>query len=204
MQSARAGLPHLPKGDRLLESHARNSAKGHSQSEYGMRHRLTEWRGPAGLIRKVARAAYQRIKQRPRSSPTAPRLPPASAEVAAAFTFEHPDVFSGAEHENKDRACRRIGTNAAYIAASAVGLETSKAASLSRNNDTTKAINYCLSRWDAFSRFLMTDGFACRIMPPSASFGLSPWAEEIGPSPAPMRAAGVRLRSTPSSPPHVR
>src|SRR4051795_4510292 len=27
-------------------------------------------------------------------------------------------------------------------------------AKLSRNNDTTKAINYCLSRWDAFSRFL--------------------------------------------------
>src|SRR5579872_3047434 len=27
-------------------------------------------------------------------------------------------------------------------------------AKLSRNNDTTKAINYCLSRWDAFTRFL--------------------------------------------------
>jgi transposase len=26
-------------------------------------------------------------------------------------------------------------------------------AKLSRNNDTTKAINYCLSRWDAFNRF---------------------------------------------------
>ena len=31
-------------------------------------------------------------------------------------------------------------------------------------------------------------------MPPSASFGRSPWAEEIGPSPAPMRAASVRRR----------
>jgi transposase len=31
---------------------------------------------------------------------------------------------------------------------------------LSRNNDTTKAINYCLSRWDAFSRFL-DDGRLC-------------------------------------------
>ena len=160
MQSARAGLPHLPKGDRLLESHARNFAKSHSQSEYGIRHRLTEWHGPAGLIRKVARAAYQRVKQRPRSSPTAPRLPPASAEVAVAFTFEHPDVFSGAQLGNKDGACRRIGTNAAYIAASAVGLGTSKAASLSRNNDTTKAINYCLSGWDAFTRFL-DDGRLC-------------------------------------------
>lgn len=33
-------------------------------------------------------------------------------------------------------------------------------ARLSRNNDTTKAINYCLSRWDAFSRFL-DDGRLC-------------------------------------------
>src|ERR1700679_1408610 len=48
---------------------------------------------------------------------------------------------------------------------------------------------------------LMTDGFVCRAMLPSASYGLSPWAEEIGPSPAPMTAAGVRRRSTPSSPP---
>src|ERR1700678_2515279 len=48
---------------------------------------------------------------------------------------------------------------------------------------------------------LMTDGFVCRTMLPSASYGLSPWAEEIGPSPAPMTAAGVRRRSTPSSPP---
>jgi transposase len=33
-------------------------------------------------------------------------------------------------------------------------------AKLSRNNDTTKAINYCLSRWDAFTRFLY-DGRLC-------------------------------------------
>ncbi|MGY3233201.1 hypothetical protein ACVMAJ_000091 [Bradyrhizobium sp. USDA 4448] len=33
-------------------------------------------------------------------------------------------------------------------------------AKLSRNNDTTKAINYCLGRWDAFSRFL-DDGRLC-------------------------------------------
>ena len=31
---------------------------------------------------------------------------------------------------------------------------------LSGNNDTTKAINYCLSRWDAFTRFL-DDGRLC-------------------------------------------
>uniref|UniRef100_UPI00384EF5F8 IS66 family transposase n=1 Tax=Bradyrhizobium ottawaense TaxID=931866 RepID=UPI00384EF5F8 len=33
-------------------------------------------------------------------------------------------------------------------------------AKFSRNNDTTKAINYCLSRWDAFSRFL-DDAWLC-------------------------------------------
>lgn len=27
-------------------------------------------------------------------------------------------------------------------------------AKLSKNNETTRAINYCLSRWDAFTRFL--------------------------------------------------
>jgi transposase len=31
---------------------------------------------------------------------------------------------------------------------------------LSRNNDTTKAINYCLNRWHAFTRFL-DDGRLC-------------------------------------------
>lgn len=74
-------------------------------------------------------------------------------------------VFRCGNLETRTGACRRIGTNAAYIAASAVGLGTSKAASLSRNNDTTKAINYCLSRWDAFTRFLDDR----RIIPPSAS-----------------------------------
>jgi transposase len=33
-------------------------------------------------------------------------------------------------------------------------------AKLSRNSDTTKAINYCLSRWDASTRFL-DDGRLC-------------------------------------------
>jgi transposase len=33
-------------------------------------------------------------------------------------------------------------------------------AKLSKNNDTTKAINYCLGRWDAFTRFL-DDGRLC-------------------------------------------
>src|SRR5215216_6913424 len=47
---------------------------------------------------------------------------------------------------------------------------------------------------------LMTGAFACRTMPPSASYGPSPWEEEIGPSPAPMRAAGAPRPSTPSLP----
>ena len=33
-------------------------------------------------------------------------------------------------------------------------------AKLSKNNDTAKAINYCLNRWDAFTRFL-DDGRLC-------------------------------------------
>lgn len=37
-------------------------------------------------------------------------------------------------------------------------------------------------------------------MPPNVSYGRSPWEEEIGPSPALMRAAGVRLRSIPLLP----
>lgn len=74
-------------------------------------------------------------------------------------------------------------------------------AKLSRNNDTTKAINYCLSRRDAFSRFL-DDGRLCMsTMLLSGSYGRSPWGEKIGPSPGLMRAADVRLPSTASSPP---
>ncbi len=74
-------------------------------------------------------------------------------------------------------------------------------AKLSRNNDTTKAINYCLSRWDAFSRFL-DDGRLC-MSNNAAERELRAVAvgRKIGPSPAPMRAAGVRLPSTASSPP---
>lgn len=77
-------------------------------------------------------------------------------------------------------------------------------AKLSRNNDTTKAINYCLSRWDAFSRFLddgrlcMSNNAAERL---NVSYGRSPSGEKIGPSPAPMTAAGVLLPSTALSPP---
>ena len=68
---------------------------------------------------------------------------------------------------------------------------------LSRNNDTTKAINYCPSRWDAFSRFLddgrlcMSNNAAARELRAVAVDG------KIGPSPGPMRAVGVRPPSQP-------
>ncbi|SDJ69086.1 transposase, partial [Bradyrhizobium sp. Rc2d] len=71
-------------------------------------------------------------------------------------------------------------------------------AKLSRNNDTTKAINYCLSRWDAFSRVL-DDGRLC--MSNNAAereLRASRWGEKIGPLPGPTRAAGVRPPSTAS------
>jgi transposase len=48
-------------------------------------------------------------------------------------------------------------------------------AELSKSSDTTKAINYCLSRWDAFIHFL-DDGRLC--MSKNAA-ELSPSAEEI-------------------------
>jgi transposase len=72
-------------------------------------------------------------------------------------------------------------------------------AKLSRNNDTTKAINYCLSRWDAFTRFL-DDGRLC--MSNNAAerelravvVGRRNWTFAGSDE-------GVRLRSTPSSPP---
>ena len=55
-------------------------------------------------------------------------------------------------------------------------------AKLSKNSDTTKPINYCLSRWNAAIRSLDDGARACRTMPPNASYAVSPWAEEIGPS----------------------
>lgn len=74
-------------------------------------------------------------------------------------------------------------------------------AKLSKNNDTTKAITYCLSRWDAFSRFL-DDGRLC-MSNNAAERELRAVAvgRKIGPSPGPTRAGGVRLPSTASSPP---
>lgn len=75
-------------------------------------------------------------------------------------------------------------------------------AELSRNNETTKAINYCLSRWEGFSGFL-DDGRLC-MSNNAAERELRVVAvgrEKIGPSPGPTRAAGVRPPSTASSPP---
>ena len=72
------------------------------------------------------------------------RIPPLSPEVAkrvVALTLAGPPP--AASH----------WTGSAM--AKAAGISVS-----SRNNDTTKAINYCLSRWDAFTRFL-DDGRLC-------------------------------------------
>lgn len=71
---------------------------------------------------------------------------------------------------------------------------------LSRNNDTTKAINYCLTRWDAFTRFLHDGRLCMSNNAAERELRASPWEEGIGPSPAPMRAAGVRPPSIASSP----
>jgi transposase len=68
---------------------------------------------------------------------------------------------------------------------------------LSRNNDTTKAINYCLSRWDAFSRFL-DDGRLCmsnNAAERELRAGRKNWTFAGSDE-----AAGVRLPSTVSSP----
>jgi len=73
-------------------------------------------------------------------------------------------------------------------------------AKLSRNNDTTKGINYCLNRWDAFTRFL-GDGRLC-MSNNAAERELRAVAvdENTGPSPGPVRAAGAQLRSIPLLP----
>jgi len=39
-------------------------------------------------------------------------------------------------------------------------------AKLSKNNNTTKAINYCPSRWDVFAASSAMGACACRTMPP--------------------------------------
>ena len=58
----------------------------------------------------------------------------------------------GRLHVRQERSCPLIVELEAWL--------REQRAKLSRNNDTTKAINYCLSRWDAFSRFL-DDGRLC-------------------------------------------
>jgi transposase len=69
-------------------------------------------------------------------------------------------------------------------------------ARLSKNSDTTKAINYSLNRWDAFTRFL-EDGRLC-MSNNAAERELRAVAlgQKTGPSPAPTKAAGALLRST--------
>ena len=69
-------------------------------------------------------------------------------------------------------------------------------AKLSKNSDTTKAINYSLNRWDAFTRFL-DDGRLC-ISNNAAERELRAVAmgRKTGPSPARTKAAVEPLRST--------
>ena len=68
-------------------------------------------------------------------------------------------------------------------------------AKLSKNNNTTKAINYCPSRWDVFAASSAMGACACRTMPPNASYWPSPYEEETKSLQAQMRARG---RSMPS------
>jgi transposase len=67
-------------------------------------------------------------------------------------------------------------------------------AKLSGNNDTTKTINYCLSRWDALTRFL-DDGCLC-MSNNAAERELR--AVAVGRRNWTFRAAGVRQLSIPS------
>jgi hypothetical protein len=61
---------------------------------------------------------------------------------------------------------------------------------VSKHNDTGKAIDYLLKRWDAFTRFL-DDG---RLY--LSSCAPSPSAARTGPSPAPTKVAAAPPRST--------
>ena len=69
-------------------------------------------------------------------------------------------------------------------------------ARLSKNSDTTKAINSASTAGTPSPASSMMGVFACQTTPPNASCGPLPWDERTGPSPAPTKAAGAPLRST--------
>lgn len=50
-------------------------------------------------------------------------------------------------------ACAKLGAEPPLVIDLDARLREQRA-KLSRNNDTTRAINYCVYRWDAFTRFL--------------------------------------------------
>ena len=76
----------------------------------------------------------------------------------AAEAVKRIDVLFAIEREINDLAPReRLRVRGERSRPLIVELEVrlrEQRAKLSKNNDTTKAINYCLSRWDAFTRFL--------------------------------------------------
>jgi hypothetical protein len=82
----------------------------------------------------------------------------------AAEAVKRIDVLFAIEREisglaPQERLCARQERSRPLIVELEVWLRDQRA-KLSKNSDTTKAINYCLSRWDAFTRFL-DDGRLC-------------------------------------------
>jgi transposase len=82
----------------------------------------------------------------------------------AAEAVKRIDVLFAIEREinglaPQERLCVRQERSRPLIVELEVWLRDQRA-KLSKNSDTTKAINYCLSRWDAFTRFL-DDGRLC-------------------------------------------
>jgi transposase len=82
----------------------------------------------------------------------------------AAEAVKRIDVLFAIEREinglaPQERLCLRQERSAPLIVELQAWLREQRA-KLSKNSDTTKAINYCLNRWDAFTRFLH-DGRLC-------------------------------------------
>ena len=70
-------------------------------------------------------------------------------------------------------------------------------ARVSRHAGTAQAIDYMLTRWPAFTRFLDDGPFASATTPPSAPSVVLPWGADHGCSPVPIAAASGRRRCTP-------
>jgi hypothetical protein len=70
-------------------------------------------------------------------------------------------------------------------------------ARLSRHAETAQAIDYMLTRWPAFIRFLRSAALLLRQMRPPSPCAASPWGAAPGCSRAPTAAASAPQRSTP-------